>query len=132
MSRESVDVVQALAQAWRVDDHDAWMAAWDEEAEFYPLRSQLEGHGYHGRAGLREFWAAWDNDWEWARFLVDEILDAGEQVVALAHLNALGKVSGLELYYPIGIVLTIRDRLVVYARCYSDAAEALEAAGLAE
>ena len=51
-------------------------------------------------------------------------------MVALAHLNALGKVSGLELNYPIGIVLTIRGGLVTYARFYSDAAEALEAAGL--
>jgi ketosteroid isomerase-like protein len=132
MSRENVEVVQGLAEAWRVSDRDAWMAAWDEDAEFYPLRSQLEGHGYHGRTGLLEFWAAWDHDWEWARFLVDEILDAGGQVVALAHFNALGKVSGVELDYPIGIVLTIRNGLVAYARFYSNAAEALEAAGLSE
>jgi ketosteroid isomerase-like protein len=130
MSRENVEVAQALAEAWRISDRDAWMSAWGEAAEFYPLRSQLEGHGYHGRAGLREFWTAWDNDWEWARFLVDEVLDAGDQVVALAHFNALGKVSGVELDYPIGIVLAIRDGLVVYARFYSDATEALEAAGL--
>ena len=132
MSLENLEVVQALAEAWRVSDRDAWMAAWDEDAEFYPLRSQLEGHGYPGRAGLREFWAAWDHDWEWARFLVDEILDAGDQVVALAHFNALGKASGVELDYPIGIVLRIQRGLVVYARFYSDAAEALEAAGLSE
>ena len=132
MSLGNLEVVQALAEAWRVSDRDAWMAAWDEDAEFYPLRSQLEGHGYPGRAGLREFWVAWDHDWEWARFLVDEILDAGDQVVALAHFNALGKVSGVELDYPIGIVLRIQRGLVVYARFYSDAAEALEAAGLLE
>jgi ketosteroid isomerase-like protein len=132
MSRENLEVVRSLGEAWRVSDRDAWMAAWDEDAEFYPPRSQLEGHAYHGRAGLRKFWAEWDHDWEWACFLVDETLDAGDQVVALAHFKALGQVSGVELDHAIGIVLTIRQGLVVYARCYSSAAEALEAAGLSE
>ena len=100
MSQENVEVVRSLAEAWRVSDRDAWMAAWDEDAEFYPLRSQLKGHGYHGRAGLREVWAAWDSEWEWVHYLVDEILDAGDQVVALAHFKALGQVSGVELDYP--------------------------------
>ncbi len=133
MSRENVEVVQALAEAWRGEvDRDAWMAAWDEEAEFYPLRSQLEGHGYYGHEGLRKFWTELENDWEWVRFLVNEIRDAGDQVVALAHFRALGQASGVELDYPIGIVLTVRRGLVVYARFYSVAAEALEAAGLSE
>lgn len=129
MTQEAVEVVGELAEAWRRDDRDAWLATWDEATEFYPPRSQLEGHPYRGHEGLRKFLKEWDEDWEYARFEVDEIRDAGEQVVALAHFQALGRGSGVELHYPIGIVLTVRERLVVYARFYSDAGDALEAAG---
>jgi ketosteroid isomerase-like protein len=132
MSQENVEVVRRVADAWRRDDRDAWLAVWHEAAEFYPLRSQLEGDSYRGRDGLRKFMAELDDDWEYARFLVDEIRDAGEQLVALARFNALGRASRVELDYPIGIILAVERGLVVYARFYSDAREALVAGGLSE
>ncbi len=132
MSQEDVDVVRELAEAWKRDDRDAWLAAWDEAAEFYPLRSQLEGHPYRGREGLRKFMAEIDEDWAHIRFEVDEIRDAGEQVLALAHVRARGRASKVDLHYPIGIVVTVRQALVVYARFYSDSSDALEAVGMSE
>jgi ketosteroid isomerase-like protein len=132
MSQGDVEVVRELAAAWRRGDREAWLAAWDDEAEFYPLRAQLEGHAYRGRGGLREFLTEWDEDWEHARFDVNEIRDAGDQVVALAQFQALGRGSGVELDYPIGVVITVRQRRVVYARFYSIASDALEAVGLSE
>ena len=132
MSQETVEVVRELAKAWRGDDRDAWLAMWDEAAEFYPLRSQLEGRSYRGHEGLRRFMAELDEVWGRVRFEVDEIRDAGEQVVALAHFRARGRASSVELLYPIGIVLTVRQGLVVFARFCSDPSEALEAVGLSE
>jgi len=132
MSKENVEVVRQVAEAWKRDDRDAWLAIWHEAAEFYPLRSQLEGHPYRGREGLRRFMTALDDDWEYVRFEVDEIRDAGEQVLALARFQARGRASRVELDYPIGIIMTVDRGLVVYARFYSDCREALEAVGLAE
>jgi ketosteroid isomerase-like protein len=132
MSQENVDVVRNVAEAWSRDDRDAWLAAWHEAAEFYPLRSQLEGHSYRGREGLRQFMAELDDDWEHVRFEVDEIRDAGEHVLALAHFKARGRASRVDLDYPIGIIMIVRHGLVVYARFYSDARDALEAVGLSE
>jgi ketosteroid isomerase-like protein len=91
MSQENVEVVRELAEAWKVDDRDAWLAIWDEAAEFYPLRSQLEGRSYRGHEGLRRFMTELDEVWDHVRFEVDEICDAGEQVVALAHVRARGR-----------------------------------------
>ena len=105
MSQEMVEVVRVVAEAWNRDDRDAWLAAWDEAAEFYPLRSQLEGRLYRGREGLRNFMTELDEDWDYARFEVDEIRDAGDQVVALAHFRARGRASRVELHYPIGIIV---------------------------
>ena len=132
MSQGDVEVVRELAAAWRRGDREAWLAVWDDEAEFYPLRAQLEGHTYRGRDGLREFLIEWDKDWDYARFDVNEIRDAGDQVVALAQFRALGRGSGVELDYPIGVVITVRRERVVYARFYSTVSDALEAVGLSE
>ena len=72
---------------------------------------------------------ALEEDWEYVRFEVDEIRDEGEQVLALARFHALGRASKVEFDYPIGIILTVERGLVVYGRFYSDAREAIEAAG---
>ena len=50
MAQESVEIVSAAIDAWNRGDFDAWISAWDEQAEFYPVRAQLEGHAYHRHA----------------------------------------------------------------------------------
>ena len=46
MSEENVEIALAGVDAWNRGDHEAWLALWDEEAEFHPLRAQLEGESY--------------------------------------------------------------------------------------
>ena len=55
MSQENVKLALAVADAWNRGDHEAFLALWDEEAEFYPLRAQLEGKSYRGHDGLERF-----------------------------------------------------------------------------
>ena len=50
MSQENVEIALAAADAWNCGDREAWLALWDEEAEFYPLRAQLEGASGTGAA----------------------------------------------------------------------------------
>ena len=59
MSQENVEVALAAVDAWNRGDREAWVALWDEEAEFYPLRAQLEGESYRGHDGLDRFSARW-------------------------------------------------------------------------
>jgi len=40
MSQENVEIVRAAFDAWNRGDIEAWISAWDEQAEFYPLRAQ--------------------------------------------------------------------------------------------
>jgi ketosteroid isomerase-like protein len=132
MSKENVEVVLAAFDAWNRGDHDAFMNLWDEEAEFWPFRAQLEGRAYRGRDGLCRFIAEVAEDWEELRFEVGEIRDAGEQMAGRGRFRARGKASGAEVDAPFGFVGGVRDRKVVYARFFSDPAQALEAAGLRE
>ena len=132
MSQENVEKGLAAVEAWNRGDRAAWMALWDEKAEFYPLRAQLEGKSYRGHDGLELFIAEVAEDWEEVRFEIDETRDAGEQVVGIGRFRARGRASGVEINVPLGIVTRVRRGKIAYTRLFSEPAEALEAAGLSE
>ncbi len=132
MSRENVEIALAAVDAWNRGDREAWMALWDEEAEFYPLRAQLEGESYWGHDGLERFLAEMTKEWEEVRFEIDETRDAGEQVVGIGRFQARGRASGVELNVPLGVFTRVRRGKIAYTRFFSEPAEALEAAGLRE
>src|SRR5262249_48705132 len=132
MSEENVEVALAAVDAWNRGDRKAWLALWDEEAEFYPLRAQLEGESYAGHDGLMRFLAEMTEDFEEVRFEIEETRDAGEQVVGIGRFRARGRASGVDINVPLGVVQRVRQGKIVYTRMFSDPAEALEAAGRAE
>ena len=63
-----MEIAVALADAWNRGDREAFLALWDEEAEFVPLRAQLEGESYRGHDGLQRFLAEMTEDFEAVRF----------------------------------------------------------------
>ncbi len=132
MSEENLEIALAAVDAWNRGDREAWMALWDEEAEFYPLRAQLEGECYRGHNGLERFLGEMAEDWEDVRFEIDEARDAGEQVVGIGRFQARGRASGVDLNVPLGVFTRVRRGKIVYTRLFSEPAEALEAAGLSE
>jgi ketosteroid isomerase-like protein len=108
MSQENVELVRSAFAAWNRGDLDAWLAHWDEHAQIYPLRAQLEGRPYHGHKGLRRFLADMAEDWEGLRFEMDEIREADEQIVGSGRFQARGRVSGIELDVPLGVIGVVR------------------------
>ena len=132
MSEENAEIALAAVDAWNRGDHEAWLALWDEEAEFYPLRAQLEGESYWGHEGLERFLAEMTEDFEEVRFEIEETRDAGEQVVGIGRFRAGGRASGVDINVPVGAVQSVRRGKIVYTRLFSEPAEALEAAGLSE
>jgi ketosteroid isomerase-like protein len=132
MSQENVEIGLAAIDAWNRGDREAWLALWDEEAEFYPLRAQLEGESYSGHEGLERFLAELTEEFEEVRFEIEETRDAGEQVVGIGRFRARGRASGVDLDVPLGVFTRVRRGRIVYTRFFSEPAEALEAAGLPE
>ena len=123
----------AVADAWNRGDHpEAFLALWDEEAEFYPLRAQLEGKSYRGHDGLERFLAEMTEQWDEVRFEIEESRDAGEQVVSTGRFRARGRASGVDINVPLGVLTRVRRGKIVYMRFFSEPAEAFEAAGLSE
>jgi uncharacterized protein len=132
MSQENVEVARAAIDAWNRGDRKAWLALWDEEAEFYPLRAQLEGESYRGHDGLERFFGELAEDFDDVRVEIDEARDAGEQVVGIGRFRARGRASGVDINVPLGILARVRQGKIVYARFFSEPAQALRAAGLRE
>ena len=132
MSQEAVDIALECADAWNRGDRDAWLQLWDEDAEFYPLRAQLEGEVYRGHDGLERFLVGMEVEWDEVRFEIDEVRDAGEQVVGVGRFRARGRVSGVDLDVPLGVLTKVRRGKIVYTRLFSDPAQALEAGGLGD
>jgi ketosteroid isomerase-like protein len=132
MSQENVEIGLAAVAAWSRGDREAFIALWDEEAEFYPLRAQLEGGSYQGHDGLERFLREMAEDFDNVRFEIDETRDAGEQVVGIGRFRARGRSSGVDLNVPLGVFMRVRRGKIAYTRLFSEPAEALEAAGLSE
>jgi len=133
MSQENVEIGLAAVDAWNRGDREAWKALWDEEAEFYPLRAQLEGEAYWGHEGMERFLTEVAEDWEEVRFEIDETRAAGDQVVVgIGRFRARGRASGVDLNVPLGVFTRVRRGKIVYTRLFSEPADALEAAGLRE
>ena len=130
VSERNVEIVRAAAAAWDRGDLEALESLLSPEVELVPLRAQLEGKVYRGRAGLRQMWDDLHADWEELQLPIERMLDGGELVVALGRLTARGRASGVDLDVPLGQVWEVRDGTIVRMHAYSDPDDAVRAAGL--
>ena len=132
MPRENVEIALAAVEAWNRGDRAAFKILFDEEAEFYPLRAQLEGESYRGHDGMWRLLREVAEDFDNVRFEIDEARDAGEQVVGIGRFRARGRASGVDLDVPLGALTKVRRGKIFYLRFFSEPADAFEAAGISE
>ena len=131
MSQENVEIVRQTVEALDSDDPaQAWLM-FHPEVEF--TSALTEATTYIGLEGMREFAANLDAVWEGWHREDSRFLDAGgDRIVWLYRVVGQGKKSGVSVDQPIGIVWTLRDRLIWRGQAYLDHAEALKAVGLEE
>ena len=131
MSEENVELVRRIYEATNNGDIDAVVLYFHPEIEFRAYPRYSEGV-YHGKQAVREYI---ENVWEHfesVRIEVDELLDAGDQVVVVTTQHPVPKRGQQEMTAHLAEVYTIRDGLLAERRPYSTRNEALEAAGLSE
>ena len=134
MSRENVEAVLGLLDAWNRGDRDGWMARAHPEAEWSSaILRHVEGVEavHYGSAELQRFWDEWHALWN-VEIEVSETRDLGGAVLALARIRTKGKASGAAVERSIGYVFEFEEGLIRTARAYLSPGEALEAVGLGE
>jgi ketosteroid isomerase-like protein len=136
MSEENVELVRRAYEVFNEGGPEAVIRAglWSPEIVFDFSPSEIPGLGvYRGHDEVRAFF---EDDWfgafpfeEW-EVVLDELVEHGDEVIAVHHQRGLGASSGVAAELEQGIIFTLRDGEVVRAEIYGDPEKALEAAGL--
>ncbi len=136
MSQENVEIVRRVYDAVSRRAAETVFALYDPEIEWdmthHPYADLMERRVYHGHEGLRTFWREWYEAWENYEDIVEELIDAGEHVIAVATTRARGRASGVTMERGWGGVFTIRKGKIIRVAWFLTRAEALEAVGLRE
>jgi ketosteroid isomerase-like protein len=131
MSEENVEIVRRHIEAYLAGDNEAALAAYDPEVEF-DVSIRPEGHVYRGPDGIVEAVRTWTGTWEDYKIEVEEIIDAGENVLVVDRQTGRGKGSGVPLDQQTFWVYSLRDGKIVRVVWLPTREEALKAAGLSE
>jgi ketosteroid isomerase-like protein len=139
MAEENIELVRRLLDMFAKREHEAVFAFYDPEIEWDATHLQAAGFDdlagvYRGHDGVRTYWRRWLQAWSDLEFEVQDVLGAGDGVVALIrNQRQWGRHSGIPIEMPpYGIVFTIRGGKVVRWRNFRDQESALQAAGLSE
>jgi ketosteroid isomerase-like protein len=146
MSQENVEIVRSLQPSAETDlvalfRDDATAAALMEAVSpFFHEDVELiapgfvagEGVRFVGLEGFRAGWLDWLEPWESYRVEIENVIDAGDDVVVLPR--DYGRRAGTtgEVSVAGGAVWTVREGKVARVAFYLNRSEALEAVGLSE
>jgi ketosteroid isomerase-like protein len=131
MSQENVEIVRRVYEAAALRDADTIFALYDPEVELNATRIGVGDLGiYHGHEGLRALFNELHQVWGDMHYDYEELIDAGDHVVAVVLRHAQGRASGVDVEAPLALLWTLRDRKVIRLVWFGSRADALEAAGL--
>jgi ketosteroid isomerase-like protein len=130
---KNVEIVREALGAMAGADLDELLRLFDPEIEYLPLtHAQVEGRGYRGHAGVREYFAEAGELWYEMHPVADSFSTNGDDVVVLGSCKFRGRGSEVDTQTPMAWVFTVRDGKIVRYRGFPTPAAAREAAARAE
>jgi ketosteroid isomerase-like protein len=131
MSQENVELVRTAMESFNLEGVDAVAEQIHPDFETTtPSSLSVEPDTYRGPEGVRRWFDAWEGTMDEVRFDVDELVDAGDRVVAVTRMVARSRTTGLEFEQGVAMVWTLRDGRAVRLDPYATRAEALRVVGL--
>jgi ketosteroid isomerase-like protein len=129
MSRENVEIVRQMWDAFLGDDPGSGLSFCDPEIE-WDGTNLPDGKVARGHEAIVEHAMGWAEMWDDWRMQPEQFIDGrGDQVVVLFRETGRSE-SGLQMDERHAELYTLRDGKVVYRKGFSDPDEALEAVGL--
>jgi ketosteroid isomerase-like protein len=126
MSEDNVEAVRRCLEAYRRGDYVGASAHLAPDV-VWEVGQELPAHG---PAAVRRVWNRWDAEWEELETAYEELIDAGDYVVAAVRYRGRGRASGIEVDDLLFEVHTFRDGQCVSKVDFKERSEALEATGL--
>jgi ketosteroid isomerase-like protein len=115
MSAENVEIIRRSFELFEATGEIPWELIDDDiEVRDFDL-PDAAGDVFRGHEGYARWNALWSSAWEESALELEEVLDAGDRVIATFHLRAKGKGSGVETQRQNSVVFTVRDGKVTHA-----------------
>jgi ketosteroid isomerase-like protein len=127
MSDANVELVRRVFAATDRRDWDTVLAAYTPDTEWDDRDLRPEGAVHRGIDAMRAEMRAWFGTWSGYAQEIEEIHDAGDDVVLVVRESGTGKGSGASMEQRIGIVVSIEDGLITPTRLYRDPKDAFAA-----
>ena len=122
MSRENLELVRGLFEAFNRGDPDGIASLTTDDVEIVPLRAALEGTVYRGPDAAHLFWAEAMDAWTELQIDVQAVDDLGDRAVIAGLLRGRAQDTGIEVDASLGWVFAFRDGLISHIRtCLSEA-----------
>jgi ketosteroid isomerase-like protein len=130
MSQENVEVVRAIYDAYDRGDYRAALDHFHRDVEWFGPPDVSNSGFARGHEGVNHALGTWVGTWDEYHFELRELIDAGDDVLAVGWHRGRGKGSGVEVSEEIFSVWTLHLGEVVRQRMFRDGGQAREAAGL--
>ena len=130
MSSRNVEIVRGLYRAFNEGALDSMLEGANADVEFDASERLPDEGVIRGRDAYRRFFERTFDTWE--RFVVeiDELLDAGDAVVARVRITGVGKSSQVTVEERTAHVIWLREGRPYRVKVFADDGDAMRAAGL--
>jgi uncharacterized protein len=97
MSEELLQLVQKGYEAWNAGDRGWVLEHMSEDIEWITPGDDPDPGTYRGLRGVEEYWSQWRAAVGQLNFVVEEMMESGNNVVVVARRQGRGAQSGLEI-----------------------------------
>jgi ketosteroid isomerase-like protein len=134
MSQENVEIVRTIYEAVAARDDAVPFDLYAEDIVWIPSRSRAVGVEliYYGHEGVRHFWRDGLSAFGEIRLKLEDVVDAGHQVLAVVREQEVGRASGVPVEAIHFAVWTLADGKVTQMQIFDDRRQASNAVGLRE
>ena len=129
--QEDIETLRGVYDEWARGEFGN-VAVFDPEIEFVFGVGVPERGTYTGIEAMRNAFRGWLESWRDLRFELEELIPAGDRIVAAYHETGIGRSSGIRTELHGCHIWTMRNGKVVRLEIHASRAAALEAAGLSE